>query len=85
MEATETIERAGNHEMRVMDGMGDTKVIWSSENADEVANARKTFDELRAKRFVAFRVNKLGNKGEQISTFDPDAEKMILVPPLVGG
>ena len=82
----ETVEQTnGNREMRVMDGTGDTKTIWDSENADEVASARKTFDELRAKRYLAFRVNKLGNKGEQMNTFDPSAEKMILVPPLVGG
>ena len=82
----ETVEQvSGRREMRVMDGTGDTKTIWDADNPDEVANARKTFDELRAKRYIAFRVNKLGNKGEQMNTFDPTAEKMILIPPLVGG
>ncbi len=28
---------------------------------------------------------KKGDKGEQIRTFDPDAERIILVKPLVGG
>ena len=82
----ETVEQvSGRREMRVMDGTGDTKTIWDADNPDEVANARKTFDELRAKRYIAFRVNKLGNKGEQMSAFDPEAEKMILIPPMIGG
>lgn len=72
-------------EMRVMDGSGDTKIIWDSGNPDEVANARRTFDDLLAKRYLAFSVTKLGNKGEQIRKFDADAEKLIMVPQLKGG
>lgn len=72
-------------EMRVMGRKGDTNIIWDPDNADEVAQARKTFDELRGKRFVAFRVGRGGKKGEQITEFDPGAEKMILAPPMAGG
>jgi len=72
---------------QIPDGIkgGDTKIIWSAENADEAAQARKTFDDLRKKGFAGFAVNKKGDKGEQIFTFDPGAEKLILVPPLRGG
>ena len=37
---------------------GDTKVTWDADNKDEVANARATFDKLKAKGFTAFRAGK---------------------------
>lgn len=64
---------------------GDTRIIWDSEKEDEVATARRAFDDLRAKGYLAFKVNKEGNKGEQITRFDPDAEKLILAPQMKGG
>lgn len=72
-------------ELAVLDFSGDIKTVWDSENREEVAAARKQFDELRAKGFAAFKVKKGGEKGEQIRAFDADAESIILVPPLVGG
>lgn len=74
-----------NGEMRVLDHTGDTKIIWDSENRTEVEHARKTFDELAAKGFSAFSVKKDGEKGSRLSKFDPEEEKMILVPALRGG
>jgi hypothetical protein len=71
--------------MAILDGTGDTKVIWDPHNPDEVEAARAQFDALRKKGFLAYTVNKKGDKGEVITKFDPDAEKIILSPPLVGG
>jgi hypothetical protein len=72
--------------MAVMDHTGDTKVIWSRDNADEVEMARKQFAEFKKKKFVAFSVvGKSGEKGVQIDEFDPNAERIIFVPPMVGG
>lgn len=73
------------HELAVMDRTGDTKTIWNPENEDEVDNAREVFKRLRKKSYLIYRVNKIGNKGEQMHEFDPTAEKMIAVPPVVGG
>lgn len=64
---------------------GDTKVIWSASNADEIETARRTFDDLKAKGFAAFSVKANGDKGEQITKFDPTAEKLIMVPQMRGG
>jgi hypothetical protein len=72
-------------EMAILDLTGDTKVIWDPHNPDEVAAAKAQFDTLRKKGFIAYTVNKKGDKGEVIREFDPDAEKIILSPPLVGG
>jgi hypothetical protein len=65
---------------------GDTKVIWDADNADEVAAAQRTFDDLKKKGFLAFAVTGAkGAKGDQIREFDPEAERIIMAPPMQGG
>lgn len=76
---------AEGRELVILDQTGDTKIIWDPEKAEEVAHARETFDKLRKKGYAAYSVNKKGDKGEVIREFDPDAEKMILAPQMVGG
>jgi hypothetical protein len=72
-------------ELAIMNATGDTKIIWDSENEDEVAVARRTFTELRGKGYAAYAVKKNGDKGEVIREFDPEAERIILAPAMVGG
>jgi hypothetical protein len=73
-------------EMAVMDHSGDTKIIWDAEKPDEVETARQSFKSLRKKGYLAYKVTgKDGAKGEQIHEFEPDAERIILAPPMVGG
>ena len=74
-----------NGEMSILGREGDTKVIWDSENVEEVAQARKTFDELTKKGFSAFSVKRDGEKGGRLAKFESGEEKMILVPALRGG
>jgi len=72
--------------LHVMDPkQGDLKVIWDSENEDEVELAERQFDEAKEKGFLAFKVKKDGGKGQQIKEFDPDSEKIIMIPPIAGG
>jgi len=75
----------GKISIAVLGSSGDTKSIWDKSNEDEVENARDTFDKLKKKGYLAFSVNKDGSKGVQMSTFDPDAERMIMVPQMQGG
>lgn len=72
-------------EMKIMDQTGDTRLTWSSDNPDEVANAERTFKDLKAKGYMAFSVKKDGEKNEVISAFDKNAEKLIMAPALKGG
>jgi len=72
-------------EMAVLDRTGDTKTTWDRNNADEVSFARKQFDDFKKKGFAAFSVTKKGDKDEQISDFDPAAERIIFVPQIKGG
>jgi len=73
-------------ELAVMNDTGDTKLIWSQGNADEVAAAREMFDKLRKKGFVAYSVKgRDGEKNEIIREFDPASERIIMAPPMQGG
>jgi hypothetical protein len=87
IETIEEIElKPGQRVMAVMDKTGDTKIIWSKDNADEIDNAKATFDRLTKKGHVAFSVKgKDGQKGEKLHAFDPDAERIIFTPPMVAG
>lgn len=72
-------------EIRTLGASGDTKLVWDSENEDEAANARRTFDDLKKKGYAAFAVGPKGAKADQIQKFDATAESLIMVPPIAGG
>ncbi len=72
-------------EMQIMDPTGHTTIGWNRGNNDEIALARAAFTEAIDRGYRAFRVKGDGVQGERITRFDPDAEKMILAPHLVGG
>ena len=82
-EVTATIEEKSV--LHVMDRTGDTKVMWSADNPDEVQAAKDTFDKLTKKGYLAYKVTDDGSKGEKIKTFDKTAGRIILSPQLVGG
>jgi hypothetical protein len=73
------------HEMRIMDGSGDTKLICDTNKKVEVDVARDTFNRLTKKGYKAFKVAKKGEPGEAITEFDPGLEKIILAAPISGG
>jgi hypothetical protein len=68
--------------MQVLDPTGHTSVKWDADKLAEVEVARKIFDEMTAKGYSAFRA---GKNGARMTTFDPTAEKVVLVPHLRGG
>lgn len=72
-------------ELAEMNKTGDTKSQWDRNNAAEVAAARATFDTLRGKGFAAYKLTGDGSRGEQLLTFDPAAERIIMVPAFQGG
>ena len=72
-------------ELAVMDHTGDTKTIWDPRNKDEVEVARDAFKKLKDKGYLIYRVGANGEKSTAMHKFDPDAEKMIAVPAVVGG
>lgn len=65
---------------------GDTKIIWDKNSAAECEAAKSTFDKLLAKGYVAFRAEgEKGDKGSQIKTWEPAAERIIMIPKIQGG
>lgn len=72
--------------LRIMDmDEGDFKITWDPDNDDEIEAAKAAFDKAKKKGMSAFSVKKDGSKGKKIKDFDPDAEAIIMAPPLVGG
>lgn len=71
-------------EIRQLARIGDLKISWNSENEKEITVARETFDKRIKEGWSAFR-EKMGIKGDKIRIFDPDAERIVLVPPISGG
>lgn len=71
-------------EIRQLAREGDMKISWNSENEKEVTAAKEIFEKRIKDGWTAFR-EKLGIKGEKIKIFDPDAERIVLVPPISGG
>lgn len=71
-------------ELRILGGTGDTKMSWDRRNEIEVKAAKETFEKRIKEGWSAFK-DKFGTKGEKIKIFDPDAERIVLVPPISGG
>lgn len=74
-----------NRTMFVMDTTGDTRIQWDSKNTMETFKARDKFKELKDKGYMAYTVNEKGDQGKVITDFDPEEERIIMVPPMVGG
>lgn len=75
-----------DHLMETMGPEGDTKTIWDPSNQDEVDNARRTYENLVDKGYRPFyAIGKNGAQGEPMDKFDPEAGRLILIPPLQGG
>lgn len=72
-------------ELMVLDQSGDTRLQWDHRNHDQVEAAKKRFAELKKKGYASFRVNKNGSQGEQIDAFNPLDDRVVMLPPLVGG
>lgn len=72
-------------ELAEMNETGDTKIMWDSDNKDEVENARDTFNKLKKKGYTAYTVKKKGERGEIMKEFDPNVERIVMVPMLGGG
>ncbi len=74
------------HELRIMDAReGDIKIEWDPDNADQLEIAKKAFGEAKRKGMLLYRVGERGRKGEQLTEFDPEAERIVASPRAVGG
>ncbi len=79
------VEVETRNEIVVLDETGDTRLIWEEGNQAEVDAAKAMYTSLKKKGYVAYSVDKKGEKGRVIDEFDPSAEKIIMAPQLQGG
>jgi hypothetical protein len=65
---------------------GDTKMLWDTDKPDEVEAAKKQFDFLKGKGYVAFKVDKDGKQlTERVTAFDGTLGRIIMLPQYAGG
>jgi len=83
--ATEALLDAALGELNILDDTGDSRIQWDRNNSEQVAAAEARFNELKAKRYLAYKVDASGRQGEVIDKFDPNAERIILHSQMIGG
>ena len=62
---------------------GDLRITWRKNNLEETALAEKTFQEYINRGWIA--VGEASGKKMQIFKFNPDLERIVLAPLMVGG
>ncbi len=67
-----------------MSYFSEKKVVWDKNKPDEVEAARKQFESLVGKGYMAFTIGKLGEE-KQIKEFDPEVGRIFFAPVLQGG
>ena len=72
-------------ELAMLDATGDTKLLWNRGNQIEVEAAKELFKKLKKKNYIAYTVKDDGKQGEIIHSFDPNLERIIMMPPIIGG
>jgi hypothetical protein len=70
--------------LSVMGSSGDVVTTWDTEIEPEVEIAMEQFEKQMGDGFAAFKIGSDGS-GAQIRKFDKEAERIIMVPPRVGG
>jgi len=86
LEMTELAVAEPTGELCILDESGDSRVQWDRNNPEQVAAAKKKFDELRAKGYLLYKVDSRGKQsGEVITQFDPTAERIIGHARMIGG
>ena len=76
-------ETPKRHVLRELDVTGDTQHHWTPGDKASTALVADRFVELLGMGHTAFRME--GNQGTIIRKFDPEAETIIVTPPLIGG
>lgn len=71
--------------LNILDRTGDTRIEWDPSVAHEVEMAREAFAKAKEKKYLAYRLDRHGNKGEVIREFDPTAARIVMSPQTVGG
>jgi hypothetical protein len=64
--------------MRILDDNGDTRLVWNRADEKEVQEARKKFNEYKAKGYRAYVCRSDGRRGALVESFDALFEEIIV-------
>jgi hypothetical protein len=88
MEAEEQkIVETGDESILIIEDklLGDKRITWRKGDARSAKTAEKYFNDKMAQGWFAYKFEKRLTDGEQILKFDARAERIALIPPMVGG
>jgi hypothetical protein len=71
--------------LRILGPTGDVRVEWDATDVDDVRDMRERFDKIVADGYLVFELDESTLEGQQVSTFDPAAERLRAFRPLQGG
>jgi hypothetical protein len=71
--------------MEIMDRTGHTSITWDPDVSFEVKIAKEAFDKAIKEKYQAFEVDEDDEQGSRMTTFNPKAGKVMLIPQLQGG
>jgi hypothetical protein len=71
--------------LEVLNSSGDMKIMWDRNNPGEVTAAKAAFDQAIKAKSAVFAVKTKGGQGDKVKEFDPNLERLMVVPQLVGG
>lgn len=69
----------------VMDRKGHTTHVWKKSDPKAVEEARTLYGVLTGAGYRAFNMRKDGRQGVMMKEFDPEAKRMLFMPPFAGG
>jgi len=72
-------------EMSIMDKSGHKELKWNTDNLEEIAVAKDTFDNLVKRGYTGFGSKTKAEAKHTLKEFDPTMEEVVMVPRTVGG
>lgn len=71
--------------LKVLKESREEKFFWNPDSEDETEAARKKFNDYMKQGFIACKMVEQGEKGVQVSEFDPEAEEIFMLALADGG
>ena len=75
--------------LMVMDSSGHTEVEWDKADPESVQKAREVFQHKSLAGYHAYAVAPVDGagqrKGSVLKSFDPEADRIVIAPPMQGG
>lgn len=69
--------------LRRMGKQGDVPTKWELDDDGSIKVAQERFDDAMRNRMLAFNMDV--GEGERITSFDPKAKEIVLIPQIAGG